>query len=97
MHGKTTVLLSNGLTTVYYLQQTFQVVLATDGRTSFAILIYDDPDQIVDITSDASRIGMIGFDSGDLRTSTTLLSTERITYQLENTNIFRIDGNYNDG
>ncbi len=68
-------------------------MLTTDGETSFAMLVYEDSDRIVNITSDSSRIGMIGFDAGDLRRSATILSSERTTYPLENTNIFRIDGN----
>ena len=69
------------------------MVLATDGRTSFAILTYEDPSRIVNITTDQSGIGAIGFDAGDLRRSTTILSRERTKFPLQQVNVFRIDGN----
>ena len=67
------------------LQQTFQLVLATDGRTSFAIFLYGDPGKIKNIINSGS--GAIGFDSGDERRSV------RVPI-LSNTNVFRIDGMY---
>ena len=72
------------------MQLTFQVVLATDGVTSFAILIYEDPEQILRVISDSQRLAMIGFSSGDLRS--TILSRNRFT--LQNSHAFRIDGKH---
>ena len=73
-----------------YFQQTFQVVLATDGISSFAIFNYANPNQVVDITSGS---GVIGFDAGDLIRGITLPSSEGSNFTLGNVNIFRIDGN----
>ncbi len=67
-------------------------MLTTDGKASFAILVYEDPDRIVNITSDPDTLGMIGFDAGDLRRSVIILSSEKTAFPLENTNVFRIDG-----
>ena len=67
-------------------------MLTTDDRASFAILVYDNPEQVVSITLHHSGIGMIGFDAGDFGRSTTLLSSEERTFSLESSNVFRIDG-----
>ncbi len=66
--------------------------MATDGITSFVILTYNDPEQTVNIISDPRWIGVIGFDAGDLRRSATVLSSEHTSFPLNNSNVFRIDG-----
>ena len=67
--------------------------MATDGRASFVILIYDEPNRIIDITSDPRGIGVIGFDAGDARRGITVLSSDKTDIQLEKSNVLRIDGN----
>ena len=67
------------------LQQSFQLILATDGRTSFAIFLYGDPEGVKKIINSGS--GAIGFDAGDERRSV------RVPI-VNNTNVFRIDGMY---
>ena len=69
----------------YLLQQSFQLILATDGRTSFAIFRYSYPEGVKNIINIGS--GAIGFDAGDKRRSV------RVPI-LNNTNVFRIDGMY---
>ena len=68
------------------LQQTFQLILATDGRTSFAIFLYSDPEGVKNIINSGN--GAIGFDAGDEKRSV------RIPIIVNNTNVFRIDGMY---
>ena len=75
-----------------FLQQTFQAVLATDATAAFVILTYHDPQQTISITSDQRGIGVIAFVAGDLRRSTTILSSEQTSFPLKSSNIFRIDG-----
>lgn len=42
----------------------------------------------------ANDIGIIGFDAGDRQRSATVQSRERDNFNLQNLNIFRIDGMY---
>ena len=66
------------------MQVTFQAVLATDGRTSFAIFNFDsDLDSIVRIDSDSISTG---FDAGDKMAN---LIPNRLDTEVE---VFRIDG-----
>ena len=68
------------------LQVTFQVVLSTDGRASFATLIYEDPINVM------SGRYQVGFDSGDRRRGVNLLGADSISWNTQRVNIFRIDG-----
>ncbi len=62
------------------MQATFQAVIATDGRTSFAAFIYDDPGNRVIVRNS------VGF-FGNRR------QFYNVNYRLlEETNLFRIDG-----
>ena len=74
------------------MQLVFQVVLASDAQTSFVFFLYHNPEEIVAIATDSARIGLVGFDAGDLRRSTTILSAKKKDYDLENLNVFRVDG-----
>ncbi len=74
------------------MQETFQVVIATDGITSFAILIYLNPDRTFSITADDRDIGLIGFGARDLRRNTVILGKDKLNFELEYSNVFRIDG-----
>ena len=66
-------------------------MLATDGKASFAVLIYDDPSRIMSNISNIN--GIIGFDAGDQFRSATIISRRnRNNSILNKTNIFRIDG-----
>ncbi len=60
-------------------QHTFQVILSTDGMSSFATFIYQD------VTS--LSIGQTGFSAGDRRRFTGILQ-----YSLGEINTYRIDG-----
>ena len=76
---------------LFVVQQIFQAVLATDGRTSFVIFIYEDGDAITSIASGGR--GVVGFDAGDQLRGATIQSSERNT-PLQNFTIFRVDGNW---
>lgn len=65
-----------------YLQVTFQCVLATDGRSSFAIFIYENPDLLRGMDD-----SVIGFNKGDMQ-SFSIISPSSI----QHTNVYRIDG-----
>ena len=69
-----------------YMQVTFQVVLSTDGRASFATLVYEDPINVM------SGRYQVGFDSGDRRRGVNLLGADSISWNTQRVNIFRIDG-----
>ena len=71
-------------------QIAFQVVLLTDGLTSFAIFSYVDLDPILAVIN-----RQVGFDAGDGNRSATLLSVANPTNNnsISPTSIFRIDGN----
>ena len=68
----------------------FQVVLATDGKASFAAFIYEDPQFLSSIPGDFQ----IGFDAGDIVRGLVLLGTaaEYSNNSLQHVNIYRIDG-----
>lgn len=69
---------------IMFIQYTYQTVLATDGRRSFAIFIYDNP------ASHDLLIGdQIGFTAGD-RVRVSNVQKDSIG----TTNVFRIDGMY---
>ncbi len=67
-------------------------MLATDGRTTFAILTYQDPDTTFRIATDDADVGLIGFDAGDLRRSIAILSKQHKNFTLASSNVFRVDG-----
>ena len=67
-------------------------MLAADTLTSFAMLVYQHPEEIVAITADNGELGIVGFNAGDMRRITTILDSERRGYPLENFNVFRVDG-----
>lgn len=74
---------------MFSLQQTFQVILATNGKESFANFIYANPTRVTNILEVGN--GVIGFDAGDERRSATVLSgSDGRTLAI--TNLFRIDG-----
>lgn len=75
---------------VLFLQQTFQAVLSTDGRRSFAILIYENPTNTRIITTAYSAIA--GFNAGDQLRSATVLSGMIVKQNFGVLNVFRIDG-----
>ena len=72
------------------LQQTFQIVLATDGKVSFAVFLYQDLERTLDIT--AGGTGVVGFDAGDQRRSIAILNAQGMEIDLKQTDIFRLDG-----
>ena len=71
---------------------TFQLVLATDGETSIAILIYQNFDITRSIVTSSLSKGAIGFDAGDQDRSATVFAADRTTFSLKTFNVFRIDG-----
>ena len=72
------------------LQQTFQVALATNGKESFANLIYASPERVRDIVNSGN--GVVGFDAGDEMRSATVLSRNMDSNTFRSSNWFRIDG-----
>lgn len=69
---------------------TFQLILSTDGETSFATFIYEDLNTTRDIVFRVK--GAIGFDAGDESRSSVVLGNNRNDFPLRNVNVFRIDG-----
>lgn len=63
---------------------TFQVVLSTDGKASFAVFIYLDPSSLM---LDYSRGPVVGFNAGD-RTKLSNIPVESLGL----VNLLRIDG-----
>lgn len=68
------------------LQQTFQVVLATDSRSTFAIFLYDAPHIVRDIV--ATDMAVVGFDAGDQQRSEAVGPD----FMFMRLNVFRLDG-----
>ena len=69
------------------MQPTFQLVLASDGRSTFAIFLFDD---LVDLTGDYVRSHVsTGFSKPD---ETTILRL--ISRTLNRVNIYRVEGTY---
>ena len=63
------------------MQFTFQLVLSTDGRRSFAMFLYEYPDSLPYL------LHQIGFNAGDRFRWSNIQADS-----LENVNIYRIDG-----
>ncbi len=63
-------------------------MLSTDGRASFAAFTYSDPGAVVSIQGNRQ----IGFDAGDELRGTAILGLAETENNLEEVNIFRIDG-----
>lgn len=72
---------------LHLLQQTFQVILASDSRSTFSIVIYDDLDAIVN--NIIPNNGLVGFAAGDQWRSS---SVEMNNFVLKKVNVFRLDG-----
>lgn len=70
---------------------TFQVILSTDGETSFATFIYGNLLTTINIVSSG---GAIGFDSGDQGRSATVFDVNQQNFPLRILDTFRIDGIY---
>ena len=68
-----------------YIQHTFQVVLSTDERSTFATFIYEDPVSVRQI----SRPFQIGLSAGDGSRFLNILPDS-----IQSTNTFRIDGKH---
>ena len=66
------------------------MVLATDGKASFAALLYENTSAIESVTSGVQAI--VGFDAGDQGRSATVLSGNTHDHTLKTINIYRIDG-----
>lgn len=73
-------------------QVNFQAILSTDGNVSFAIFIYDN--ESIDAIGRLSQNYLVGFDAGDEIKGTTVQNQVSSHQNLENVNIFRIDGNW---
>ena len=71
------------------LQVRFQLIISTDGTTSFASFIYQEPERIRNLTSNGGFAVKTGFDAGDGNRGVTL-SAEN--HSLQRVNTFRIDG-----
>ena len=77
--------------TLNYLQITHQGIVSSDGRASFATLIYGNDG--VKAINDLQDLKVIGFDAGDRVNSATVMSSGLSSLQtLKPVNIFRIDG-----
>ena len=63
-------------------------MLSTDGTASFAAFIYDDPTAVAAIAGNVQ----IGFDAGDEIRASVVFEYESTESDLEEVNIFRIDG-----
>ena len=76
---------------MYIMQMSFQVVLSTDGKTSFATFLYGNV--ISDLlacdlnNSNALRRSTVGFNAGDRERFLNIPRSD-----LEEINVFRIDG-----
>lgn len=79
MYQKVTFLLTH-----FFLQMTFQLILSSDGNSSFAALIYKDPERMLEIPGQKQ----VGFDAGDRRRGVNILGDT----MLEGVNLYRIDG-----
>jgi len=75
------------------LQHSFQVVLSTDGLSSFAFFIYEDPG-IVNYISPHQ----VGFNAGDRVGGINIVGSRSAAYtgNLAQVNIYSIDGNNDD-
>lgn len=67
----------------------YQVILATDGTSSFAIFVYEDPQAVRNIRSAHHRVG---FSAGDEIREGVLTDYEQSGSGIEEVNVFRIDG-----
>ena len=67
----------------------FQLVLSTEGKTSFASFIYEDLEKVNSFISNSGIAADIGFDAGD-KSRGVKLSEDN--YFLQRVNTFRIDG-----
>ena len=80
----------------FQVQETFQLVLSTDGQASFAAFVYDSPETILSHLNEFSN-SRIGFDVGLLSPSSVAsvdigLLVEDSNLTFTSTNIYRIDG-----
>ena len=66
----------------------FQLVLSTDGKTSFASFIYEELEEAKFFNKNLAKIG---FDAGDENRGVKLSEDN---HSLRGSNTFRIDGNY---
>ena len=67
------------------------MVLATDDDVSLAAFIYETPEEVRNLTRSLD-LHVIGFDAGDQTRSATLQRGRSSTFNVENVNVFRIDG-----
>ena len=67
----------------------FQLVLSTEGKTSFASFIYEDLETVNSFISNSEIAAEIGFDAGDESRGVKLSEDN---YFLQGVNTFRIDG-----
>lgn len=76
------------------IHESFQVVISTDGRLSFAALIYEDPEAISSYLNSNMDLVRIGFDGGSGGAGSADLGEYILNSRsmLESTNIFRIEG-----
>ena len=77
------------MTVIINIQGSFQVIVATDGETSYAIFSYSDVNKVRQIVSEGN--GIIGFDAGDERRSDMVVLSDS-DFSLKSINVFRIDG-----
>ena len=75
------------------IHENFQLVISTDGRLSFAALIYEDPETIVSHLVSSMGLIQIGFDGGSGGAGSADLGDYILRRSmLESTNVFRIEG-----
>ena len=64
----------------------FQLVLSTEGKTSFASFIYEDLEKVNSFISNSGIAADIGFDAGDKSRGV------KLSEDIQRVNTFRIDG-----
>ena len=75
------------------MQVTFQAVLATNGRESFAVFIYDNLERIHLIFElDFIEYLSIGFNKGDRSQFSCIGPLDSCSDSLKDINVYRIDG-----
>ena len=72
--------------------ETFQVIISTNGQMSFATFIYDSPTSVTSKINVPNSPLSVGFDSGDNANATSYDASCAI---LEVVNVFQIDGMIN--
>ena len=77
---------------MHFIQITYQAIISSDGRASFATFVYDE-EGINEISANSLSVKVVGFDAGDRVESATVLSPGFSSVPiLEHLNTFRIDG-----